>query len=211
MSRLHLPTLADRRALDSIERRADRGIPDAIRYLVALEELEVEDRWDRVFESGHPIAGKCGYSSTTGAAVALTAATAKSVLGHRSGATFGMEWVKGGVYFDGVTASAVPVLVEFCLATFATNPPGTVSTSVTPIQTYGKIIASGQTAARTWTAEPTVLSVVQERLITPNAGVWEWENFEKARTDCGLSEGFVIRCTAPAAVNVRAGIDVERI
>lgn len=208
---IHLPTRADRRALDAIARRADKGIPDAVRYMLALEELDVEDTWDRIAESGHPVAAKCGYSSTTGAAVALSAATAKSVLGHRANAAFGLEWVKGGVYFDGVTASAVPVLVEFCLATFATNAPGTASTSVTPVQTYGRAITHGQTAARNWTTEPTVLSVSQERLITPNGGVWEWEYFEKSRPDCDVSNGFVIRCTAPAAVNARAGIDVERI
>lgn len=204
-------TRADHRALDGILRAADRGVPHALRYALALEELEWEDTWDRIADAGHPTAGKCGYSSTTAAAVALSAATAKSVLGHRANAAFGLEWVKGGIYFDGVTASAVPVLVEFCAATFATNAPGTSSTSVTPIQTYGRALTHGQTAARTWTAEPTVLSVIQERLITPNGGVWEWETFEKSRPDCGFSEGFVIRCTAPAAVNCRSGIDVERV
>lgn len=200
------------RALDDILRRADRGEPDALRYCLALERLAWEDEWEETWGRVRgPIAAKCGYSATTAAAVALAAATRTAVLGHRSGATFGLEWVKGGIYFDGVTASAVPVLVEFCHSTFATNAPGTASTTVTPVQTYGRVLASGQTAARTWTALPTVLTVIQERLITPNAGVWEWENFEKARADCGLNEGFVIACTAPAIVNCRAGIDVERI
>jgi hypothetical protein len=57
---------------------------------------------------------KCGYSVTTGGAVALAAATAKSILGIRSGSTFGLEWIKGGVYFDSGSSSAVPVTVEFC-------------------------------------------------------------------------------------------------
>lgn len=153
---------------------------------------------------------KCGYSVTSGGTVALASGTAKSVLGVRAGASFGLEWVKGGVYFDGVTATAVPVLVEFCIATFASNPPGTSSTAVTAIQTYGRTIASGMTAAKTWTAEPTVLSVAQERLIDPNKGVWEWEYIPMVRPDCDVNQGFVIRCNAPAAVNVRAGIDVER-
>jgi len=153
---------------------------------------------------------KCGYSITTGGTVALSAGVAKSILGVRSGATFGLEWIKGGVYFDGVTTTAVPVLVEFCVATFATNAPGTSSTSVTPIQSYGRVIASGMTAAKTWTAEPTVLSVLQERLIDPAKGVWEWEYMPGRANDCDINQGFVIRCNAPAAVNVRAGIDVER-
>jgi hypothetical protein len=154
---------------------------------------------------------KCGYSVTTGGAVALSAATAKSVLGIRAGAAFGMEWIKGGVYFDSATSSAVPVTVEFCLATFATNPPGTSSTSVTPLQTYGKAIAHGMTAAKTWTAEPTVLSVLQERFVPAYGGVFEWEYTYGRTNDADVNQGFVIRCTAPATVNVRAGIDVERI
>jgi hypothetical protein len=204
-------TRPDRRLLDAIEQRADRGVPDAVRYAMALESLDWEQHWDRIAESGAPIVAKCGYSSTTAAAVALAAATAKTVLAHRAAATFGLEWIKGGIYFDGVTASAIPVLVEFCLCTFASGVPGTNSTSVTPVQTYGKTIAHGQTAARDWSTAPTVLSVSQERLITPNAGVWEWENMVGRAPDSGLSEGFAIRCTAPAIVNCRAGIDVERI
>jgi hypothetical protein len=154
---------------------------------------------------------RAGYSITTGGAVALGAGTAKTILGLRSGAAFGLEWVMGEVSFDGVTAAAVPVLVEFCLATFATNAPGTASTAVTPVQTYGKAIAHGMSGAKAWTAEPTVLSVLQERLVDPYKGdfPWEWPSYR--RNDCAPNEGFVIRCTAPAAVNVRAGIDVERI
>lgn len=153
---------------------------------------------------------KGGYSVTSGGAIALASGTAKTILGIRTGASFPLEWIKGGVYFDGVTATAVPVLVEFCLCTWASNPPGTGSTAVTPIQTYGRVVASGMTAAKTWTAEPTVLSVAQERLIDPNKGMFEWEYVPLVRPDCGLNEGFAIRCNAPAAVNVRAGIDVER-
>lgn len=154
---------------------------------------------------------RAGYSITTGGAVALAAGTAKTILGIRSGATFGLEWVMGEVSFDGVTAAAAPVLVEFCLATFATNPPGTASTAVTPVQTYGKTIAHGMSGAKNWTTEPTVLSVLQERLVDPYKGDFPWEWPYTRRNDCALNEGFVIRCTAPAAVNVRAGIDVERI
>lgn len=153
---------------------------------------------------------KSGYSVTSGGTVALAAGVAKSILGVRSGAAFGLELIKMGVYFDGVTATAVPVAVELCAATFATNAPGTGSTSVTPLHSYGRAIAHGMTAAKNWTAEPTVLSVIQERLIDPNKGVWEWEHVFAVRPDCDVNQGFVIRCNAPAAVNVRAGIDVER-
>jgi hypothetical protein len=153
---------------------------------------------------------KAGYSIVTGGAVALSAATAKSVLGVKSHANFGLDLKKFKVSFDGVTASAVPVLVELCYATFATNSPGTASTSVTPAQIYGRTIAVGATAAKTWTTEPTVLTVIQEWLLTPNGGVVAYDFPLGDTPDSAVSEGFVIRCNAPAAVNVRAALEFER-
>lgn len=153
---------------------------------------------------------RVGYSATTGGAVALTAATAKSILGVKAHANSGVDLKKFRVAFDGVTASAVPVLVELCYSTFATNSPGTASTSVTPAQAYGRVLAVGATAAKTWTTEPTVLTVVEEFLLTPNGGVifYDWPLGDTP--DSALAEGFVIRCTAPATVNVRGSIWWER-
>lgn len=155
---------------------------------------------------------KAGYAASTGAAVALTAATAKSILGIKSHANFGLDLKKYRIGFDGISASAVPVLVELCYATFATNSPGTNSTSVTPVQIYGRAITVGATAARTWTAsnEPTVLTVIEEHLLTPNGGL-EVYDFPLGDTpDSAVSEGFVIRLNAPAAVNARATMVFER-
>lgn len=156
---------------------------------------------------------KSGYAITTGGVVTLTAATAKSVLGVKSGATtanHGVDLKKFRVAFDGVSASAVPVLVEVCLCTFGANPPGTNSTSVTPTQAYGRLAATGFTAAKTWTTEPTSITVVEEILLTPNGGVvmYDWPLGDSP--DSALGEGFVIRCTAPAGVNVRAAMWFER-
>lgn len=153
---------------------------------------------------------KSGYSAVTGGAVALSAATAKSILGVKSHANSGTDLQKVVVGFDGVTPSAVPVLVELCYATFATNAPGTNSTSVTPAQKYGRVLAVGATAGKTWTAEPTVLTVLEEELLTPNGGLVIWQYPLGNSPDTALGEGFVIRCTAPAAVNVRATIEWER-
>lgn len=154
---------------------------------------------------------KAGYSVATTAAVALTAATAKTILGVRAGAAFGVDLRRITVGFDGVTASAVPVLVEVVYATFATNAPGTNSTSRTAIQTYGRVLASGVTAASNWTAEPTVLTSLEEILLTPNGGLLVVEFAPDKSFDTALNEGFALRCTAPAAVNVRATLDFEKI
>lgn len=152
-----------------------------------------------------------GYAITTEGAVALAAATAKSILGAKAAADFGLQ-VKGlEVSFDGVSASAVPVLVELCYATFATNAPGTNSTGTTERNLYGRALAAGFTGAHTWTTEPTVLTVIKELLLTPNGGTLIYQFPLGTEPDCALGEGFVIRCTAPAIVNVRASLTLERI
>ena len=74
------------------------------------------------------------YSVGTSAAVALAAATAKTILGVKSHANHGLSLVKVELAFDGATAAAVPVLVEVCYCTWATNSPGTNSTSRTTAQ-----------------------------------------------------------------------------
>lgn len=153
---------------------------------------------------------KAGYSAATGTTVGLTAATAKSVIGVTAPAQFGVDLTGFSVSFDGTSASAVPVLVELCYATFATNAPGTNSTSLTVQQTYGRPITAGFTAARTWTTEPTVLTPIGNWTLTPNGGL-VIRGFTAPQTpDSAVSQGFAIRCTAPAIVNVQAEMFFER-
>lgn len=153
---------------------------------------------------------KAGYSCTTEGAVALAAATAKSVIGVASTADFGTDLKKYRVGFDGVTASAVPVLVELCYATFATNGPGTNSTATTVRQEYGRVLTAGFTTATNWTTEPTVLTVIESYLLTPNGGTILYDYPLGDTPDSAFSQGFVVRCTAPAIVNVRASLVFER-
>lgn len=153
---------------------------------------------------------KAGWSIVTGGTVALSAATAKTILGARAHANSCLDLQRLRVGFDGVTASAVPVLVELCAATFASNGPGTNSTSVTPALLYGRSSTVGWTAAKNWTTEPTVLTVVDELLLTPNGGLIMYDFPLGATVDTPLNEGLVIRCNAPAAVNVRASMVFER-
>jgi len=153
-----------------------------------------------------------GYA-TNSASVALAAGTARSVIGVRAGAAFGLNLKGYDISFDGVTSSAVPVYVELCYATFATNPPGTNSTTVAPTQRYGRVLAHGMTAAHSWVAanEPTVLTMIQDFWLDPNKGLVIYDYPLGLEPDTALNEGFVIRCTAPAVVNVRAGLRMERI
>jgi hypothetical protein len=156
---------------------------------------------------------KAGYSVQTGAAVALSAATARSVLCVIAPAQFGVDLCTVEVGFDGVTASAVPVLCELCTSTLATNStPGTNNTTATVNQTYGRAIAAGFTGFYASTAgnEPTVLTPVDSWTLTPNGGLLIRDWALGKTYDTNVSAGFVLRCTAPAAVNVRATFNFER-
>lgn len=153
---------------------------------------------------------KCGYSVGVGADVSLSAGVAKSILGIKSGAAFGLDVYKLGVSFDGVSSTAEPVLLELCYATFATNSPGTNSTSETPVQGYGRVLAHGITAASNWTTEPTALTVLDEWKLHPQMSMKEWIPLDHT-FDCAFGEGFVIRATAPAAVDTRPMLFWNRI
>lgn len=157
---------------------------------------------------------KSGYSVANQADVALSAGVAKSILGVKSGAAFGVELQAYKISFDGTSASAEPVTVHVCHCTYATNgTPGTNNTDIGSqiVQKYGRVLAHGAGAMANWTTEPTVLSVVEEFLLTPNGGTLPYEIPLLRHPDAGLSEGFVVRCNAPAAVNARAQIEWERI
>lgn len=155
--------------------------------------------------------GKAGYSVQAGAAVALSAATAKTVLFVVAPAQFGVDLKKWRVAFDGVTASAVPALVEVCALSAATNSTaGTGNTSATVLQGYGRAVTAGFTAGYNCTSEPTVLTVIDSILVTPNGGVVVYDYPLGDTPDNDVSKGFAIRLTAPAAVNARAAMWFER-
>lgn len=152
---------------------------------------------------------KSGYVTSTEGAVVLASGVPKTILGIAGHANRPLDLVGWSVSFDGITASAVPVLCEICYCTFATNAPGTASTSTTIDQQYGRAITAGFTAAKTWTTEPTVITPYREFLLTPAGGNWDVFLPFGQTWDAAVSQGFVIRCNAPAGVNVRADIRVE--
>lgn len=151
---------------------------------------------------------KAGYVTATGAAVALVAGTAKTVLNTICPAQFGIDLKKFRVAFDGVTATAVPALVEICISTQAgagTNTTGTVT------QIYGRSITAGFTSAYNYTAEPTALTVIDQfPLLDPNKGLVMYDYPLGDTPDSAVSNGICIRVTAPAVVNCRAVMQFER-
>lgn len=149
---------------------------------------------------------KAGYSIETTADVALSAATAKTVLSAINAANQLLWIVEFSISFDGVAADAEPVLIELCSSTQATA--GT-SSSQTPVQTYGSARAAQFTGARNFTAEPTVLTVLKPYLVHPQTGIEMQSPLGRETTQSVTADALCLRVTAPAAVNCRAYMEVE--
>lgn len=144
-------------------------------------------------------------------AVALSAATAKTVAYIKPASARALTITELAISFDGVTASAVPVLCEIMFGTAATNStPGTGSTSVTPGQVRGQTATAGATAAKNATSEPTVLTVVKSLYVSPTAGfVLQLPLGRELDGNPTVMAMFAIRLTAPAVVNATGWIEFE--
>ena len=157
---------------------------------------------------------KAGYRVGTSSAVALTAATAKTVLMVITPSQFGCDLKKFRIGFDGVTGGAVPVLWEIVRSTNATNStPGTGNTSESSniVQVYGRSVTAGFTAFSAATSEPTVLTTLDSGLLTPVGGLLVYDCPLGDTFECDVSSGMGVRLTAPAGVNTRTSFLFERI
>lgn len=157
---------------------------------------------------------QAGYEVDNTTSVALAAATAKTLLMVITPATFGMIFKRFNIGFDGVTATAVPGLVEIVRSTNTTNSvPGTGNTDLTSLitQSYGRSITTGFTAFGGSTSEPTTLTVIKRFLISPTSSFFAYDWPLGTEPDQGVSAGMGLRVTMPAAVNAHASIEFERI
>lgn len=155
------------------------------------------------------------YVCDSEGAVALTTATAKTVVGAKAHANSGLLLLGFWISFDGVTAAAAPALIEPSYVTWATNSPGTNSTSTTPRQVLGRVLTAGFTSGKTWTAgnEPTALTpCLPAFYLSQFGGTYAYNWPLGTEPDSALAEGFGIRVTATfsGSLNVRAGLIVSR-
>ncbi len=138
------------------------------------------------------------------AEVALTAATAKTVVQIKAAANHRVAVLGWGVFFDGTSVTAEPVQVRLIRQSTA----GTMS-ALTPVALDGDIALTLQTTAQhTATAEPTAGNVVDVIECHPQQG---YEMIYPLGQEVILTGGgYVgIECTAPATVNVRAKLRFE--
>lgn len=146
-----------------------------------------------------------GYTVQTTADVALSAATAKTILGVVAAANVTARLTEIAVSFDGVTSTAEPVTVELC------RGDGTgagTSTSQTPAQVRGFTRTVQCSGARNYSAEPTTLTVLKRWLVHPQTGMMAQFPLGREVEHTGAG-GLFLRLTAPAAVNAQAHMEFE--
>lgn len=134
-------------------------------------------------------------------------AGAKTALNLIAGANQPITILEWGISFDGVTASAVPATVELCQSTQATA--GTSAASAPAIvQVGGRTITAQPTTGHNYTAEPTVLTVIEQFFVPQFMGQFVKQYPLGLEPDTDLSGGTVkalaIRVNVSANVNVLA-------
>lgn len=138
------------------------------------------------------------------AEVALSAATAKTVLQILAAANHRVKILRWWVTFDGTTSGNDPVLVELVRQSTA----GT-SSALTPRKVDDSLAETLlTTAVHTATAEPTTGDTLDTKHVHPQSGYEVTLPFG-AEVVVGGGDRVGIRCTAPQAVNVVAGIHFE--
>ncbi len=142
--------------------------------------------------------------------VALVAATAKTVVGVKAAANVALKLLEAAASFDGATSSNAPVVVDFNRSTFATNPPSTSSTGLTPLKRDpGRAETVQATAAHTWVVEPTVLTAAHSKDIGQFNGLYHYINpFASPHIIVG-GQGFCITMTSPNNVNATGHLTIE--
>lgn len=137
------------------------------------------------------------------AAVACTS-TPTTIAGVKNAANQAIRCFGFNIGFDGILLVA-PALIEIGQCTFATNSPGTNSTSVTP-KPYdnGRPETIQSSAGKLWTAEPTVITIVEDFLIPVYMGSGIiFVPLSKPLIAKGGS-GIVMRITLPSTVTANA-------
>lgn len=134
-----------------------------------------------------------------------TSSTPKTVAGAQCPAQQAVKVIGFNIGFDGTSSTQGPAIVEMCQSTYATNGPGTNSTSVTPAKyDSGRPETIQTTAAKNWTSEPTVLTVVEAFLIPVYMGSGIIYVPLTSPFVCKGGGGVAMRITLPSAVTANA-------
>lgn len=142
--------------------------------------------------------------------VALSAATAKTLVNVIAGASQVPMITEMHASCDGVTASAVPGVIDIGYSTQGTA--GTPGSSPTPTKIRG-VGAAGSTAGIAYSAEPTTLTAFKDFFLTPNGGLLVIQSplGREAQGDAsgGTNKAIFLRATFAAVVNIKSHFEFE--
>ncbi len=143
-------------------------------------------------------------------AVAVTT-SAKTVLGCKAPANTPIDLLAWWITLDGVDATKGPALVEIGRCTFATNPAGTNSTTVTPLAGgRGQGTETIQTTCgKTWTTEPTVITVIHSFRIQAYFCTPYYLPLFREPIKAAGGGGLVMRVTTTASINASVGFTLR--
>jgi hypothetical protein len=146
--------------------------------------------------------------SVPASTVACVASTIKTVVGVTAAANICVQITEASASFDGATSSNAPAIVEFDQITFATNAPGTNSTTSGPVK---KDTGRGETfqcsGAKAWSAQPTVITSQWFLDIGQYNGVYHYILPFASPFICIGGKGCGISVTSPNNVNYSGKID----
>lgn len=149
-----------------------------------------------------------GYVLKTAGSVALTAATAKTVVNVIAGANSLFRITEMSVSFDGATATGVPAIVDLFYCTQA--GAGTPGTTPSPTQIRGATRTVQATGGLAYSAEPTVITALKSWFVPVFNGTFVLQ-FPLGREPEQIVtlDAYGLRITAPAVVNVIAYLEIE--
>jgi hypothetical protein len=94
--------------------------------------------------------------------VVATTSTLSTIAGIKTPANQAVDLLGVNVGCDGTNSAQGPAVIDLATCTFAANSPGTNSTSVTPVALdSGRPETIQSTAGKTWTTQPTVISIIE--------------------------------------------------
>jgi hypothetical protein len=147
-----------------------------------------------------------GYVVNNTSDVALTAATAKTILAVIAGTNKTFKVTELSVSFDGTSATAEPVTVELC---YSDETTAGTKTSFTPLQIRGPTRTVDASANVNYTVQNGTLTVWKTWLVHPQTGITIQHPLGREPEELVTADALCIRCTAPATVNVRGYMEWE--
>lgn len=127
-------------------------------------------------------------------AVALVAATVKTLLQIVPASNRPVRAIELGISFDSVTSTDAPVVVELVRQSTA----GTSSALTLVVDQENDSSSLVMTALQTFTAEPTLVSTLRTWHVSPIGGLFIMQ-WPLDREPVALGNRLAIRCTAPQA------------